>query len=1121
MTLLSSRRIFKPLNFILAIGLSSHAFAGISQSPLFLSSSAKPNMLVILDNSNSMDENASGAAAGSNSPSSKSEIARSVIKNLISTYTDQINMGLMSYKQSSILNRELHNSPYDVSYNPANYYPTFTGARESTSKRFRIPNPVSPGDFIHYNVALAFYSTLNEGNGFCYSPTAHAFNNNENPISGPWDNYRCFNKKTGSSDTVPTWKNTTSEANAKYSGYMGQLTFSPTDSDLAQGIVDFGIFNTYHYVSTAYLSTSSPGRGFLNTPIRPLDATQSSALKTVLACNIPGTPANASPAKPIPAPCTASGIKNAGLTPIEGTLLTAKDYFAGSLTDTTEGYASSGTNKTYPLPISCGKNFVILISDGLPSTDKNGAIITNPTAAIAAAAKATQDLKTTNIETYVVGFALPYGTNPDTLNTIATSGGTKNAYLANDYETLSAALNNIFKDILNKSNSAASIASNSTRLDVGSRIYQAKFDATNWSGELLANSIDEKTGALTEAWNPSAAAQLINRTDRNIYTYSPTNNTGIAFNWSTLDAAQKTSLNTLANVNDGKGALRVNWLRGDDTHEQKKSGGLFRNRISALGDIVNSDPIYAGQDDYGYATLPGSEGDNYKTFRISSAYTGRNPMLYVGANDGMLHGFNVKDGSEAFAYMPNALFPKLSALTSPNYTHQYYVDGASGLGDVYDGTKWRTLLAGTTGAGGRAVFALDVTDPSAFNSSSVMWEFTDINDADLGYTLAQPSVVRMQNGQWTVIIGNGYNSSNGHAVLFILDALTGNLLKKIDTNIGNQNGLSSPIGVDTNNDHSVDTIYAGDLAGNLWKFDVSGSVSDWDVAYKVDNIKKPLFVACTIAGITCDVANRQPITAKPNVGWVGDSQNQSGLMVYFGTGKYFETGDNIVNASPQVQTFYGLWDNSTPIIDRNKLQEQAITFEGMATTFGGTSTTKPVRVVSKEPVCYAANSTGCTESSLLKNGWALNLRNPNKSAEGERATSFPLVRRGLVVFSTTTPNAEPCSFGGTSRLMEIDALSGGEFSGAPFDINGDGKVNNNDKIKVTVNGVESFVFASGIDVGVGIIKTPAVIESDTAHIDYKYVSGSTGKMGTVIDAGSGAQGTHSDPNAFKSWRQLN
>lgn len=698
-------------------------------------------------------------------------------------------------------------------------------------------------------------------------------------------------------------------------------------------------------------------------------------------------------------------------------------------------------------------------------------------------------------------------------------------FFATDPRELANSLNTAFANVVATSSSSSAVAANSTRLDTGTLVYQAKFNSGEWSGQLVAYSVDATTGALTPVWESSTL--LPAHGSRNIYTYDPSaaaGHHGIVFEWANLTAtpvgtSQQDYLNKLTGLSDGNGALRVNWLRGDDSKEQKNAGGIFRNRTNFLGDIINSDPIYVGAQDYGYSALAGAEGTSYSAFRSTSAYTGRRPMLYVGANDGMFHGFDAKStgtgGQEILAYIPNVLFPELSKLTSPNYSHQYYVDGMSGASDVYYDSSWHTLLASTTGAGGRAVFALDVTNPDGFGTSSALWEFTSANDADLGYTLAQPSVVRLQDGHWAVIVANGYNSDNGHAVLFVLDAKTGAILQKIDTGVGaatNKNGLSSPLAVDTNNDHSVDAVYAGDLYGNLWKFDVSGSAGSWPAP------GSPFFVACTTSGTTCSTANRQPITGKPNVGQVGEAgtdQNGVGRMIYFGTGKYFETGDNIVGTSPQVQSFYGLWDKGSAITDRSALQEQTIDFEGTATTVGGTPSTKPIRVVSNNPVCYSATSTGCTAGSSLKTGWALTLLKPVNIAEGELVDSFPLVRRGVVVFSTKIPNTDPCASGGKSRLMEVDALHGGEFGAAAFSVNGDALVNNDDF--VMINGVKHA--ASGIDLGIGITKTPAVVEG--ASVDFKYLSGSSGEMGTVTDAGSSSSTSGgSSAGIRRSWRQL-
>jgi len=694
-----------------------------------------------------------------------------------------------------------------------------------------------------------------------------------------------------------------------------------------------------------------------------------------------------------------------------------------------------------------------------------------------------------------------------------------NYVFASNPEKLVTALNKAFTDIEKRTSSASAVAANSTQLNTGTQVFQAKFDSTIWSGELQAYSVNAGDGSLTPTWK--ATDELPAHASRKIYTYdiaAALGSRGVIFQWANLTtlptvSSQQTYLNTLNGVDDGKGELRVAWLRGDHSNEASASGS-FRARDYVLGDIVNSDPLYVGDQDFGYSAFSGSEGSSYRTFL--AAKPSIRDMLYIGANDGMFHGFDASSagGEEIFAYIPNVIFPELSKLSAANYAHQYYVDGPAAFGDVYNGSSWQTILAGTTGAGARGVFALDVTNPNAFNASSALWEFTHAEDADLGYTLTQPSVVKMQDGSWAVVVSNGYNSDNGHAVLFILDALTGAVLQKIDTGQGtttNKNGLSSPITVDTDGDHLIDTVYAGDLYGNLWKFDVSGSSGSWPVP------SNPLFVACSTTGTSCSTTNRQAITAKPNIGAVrgaGFDQNGVGTMVYFGTGKYFETGDNIVGGSPQVQTFYGIWDkdNGAIINDRANLQEQTIIYEGSLTTTTGVSSTHPVRVLTKNTVCYAASTTGCGSSSL-KNGWALNLQSPVNGLEGERSISYPLVRRGLVIFSTAIPDIDPCSYGGTSWLMEVDALGGGGFSGAAFDVDGDLDVDNGDFVEI--DGVTYSV--SGINQEIGISKGPAVIESES--VDIKYSSGSTGQMGKVTDAGaSNSPGINGAIR--RSWLQL-
>ena len=546
----------------------------LSEVPLFVSSAKKANVLVVLDNSNSMDEAANGEAVGSASPSSKSEIARGVIKDLVAMYTGKINMGLMAYQQLNVVPHHLHNSPYDVSYNPANYDPLFNGPRDSLTKKYRMDNPTSPGNYVHYNVALPFYSNSNQGTAFCYSPTAKAFNNGESASTGPWYNFRCFGTKTGTSDGVvsplPSGAIKASETALGYGSYKYTTQFYPTDSDLAQGILDFGKLNMWTYVGKTWFANSSPGRGYLHVPIASLDTVQATKLNNKLATSQFTT-------------ATDTPIRNAGLTPIEGTLLTCKDYFSGALTK-----GSEGGPQVAP-PDSCGKNFVVLVTDGLPSTDKNGNSVANPTVAITAAAAAAGELKAAGVETYVIGFALPYGTDSTTLDQIAASGGSGKAYIADDRATLSAKLNAVFSDILAKTGSAASVALSSTSLNSGSRLYQSRFNSADWSGQLLAFPINSNGSIAAKVWD---AGEELGKQDydtgRAIISYSA--GLGIPFRWAKLDAAQQTALNKNAGgINDGQGAARLDYLRGRSTNEGTGSG-QFRIRTSKLGDVVNSAP---------------------------------------------------------------------------------------------------------------------------------------------------------------------------------------------------------------------------------------------------------------------------------------------------------------------------------------------------------------------------------------------------------------------------------------------------------------------------------------------------------------------------------------------------
>ena len=704
-----------------------------------------------------------------------------------------------------------------------------------------------------------------------------------------------------------------------------------------------------------------------------------------------------------------------------------------------------------------------------------------------------------------VGFA-DGNIKPILKDTADNAGG--NVYAASDGQKLKNALNAIFNNTIAVS-SAASVASNSTSLNTSSLIYQAQFDGADWSGQLRAFSISTTNGSIssTPTWDTDVVG-FPAFGSRKVYSY---NAAGIDFKFSAMSAAQKTSLQLPSESTDVEAKKRVTYILGDQSDEQvfNASGtlvsGIFRARKKLLGDIVHSSPWFVGADNFGYVTLPSTEGSSYASFLTTKAT--RTQMLYVGANDGMLHAFNAKTGSESFAYVPSELIPKLVKLTDPAYgkslAHDYFVDGVQRAGDAYFGSSWHTVLVGSTGAGGRSVYALDVTDPDNFDETNVLWEFNDSNDVDMGYTLAEPTIARMANGKWAAIVPNGYNSSGDKAVLFIIDLETGAQIAKLDTKAGNSttpNGLSSAIPVDTDGDHNVDAIYAGDLLGNLWKFDVSGAAAgSWKIAYGTSTAPEPLFIAKDSSG------TRQPITAKPQAGL----HPVSGTMIYFGTGQYFAVNDQIVGATPQVQSYYAIRDNfsssvtTTPVV-RTDLQQQSILAESSA----------GYRLTSNNTVNYASQK-----------GWYMNLQPPSPTAaQGERVVSASLLRNNRIVFVTLIPNSTTCGSGGSSWLMEMDAVSGARLATPAFDLSADGKFDTSDNVAFfdtngdgTIDGSDRKYVVAGKKLKGGASNTPTVVQDGDK--EYKYTSGSKANAANnaIMDVT-----TESVTNGAgrESWRQI-
>ena len=834
------------------------------------------------------------------------------------------------------------------------------------------------------------------------------------------------------------------------------------------------------------------------------------------------------------------GLVADGATPLAEALRDLGDYFAqgqnGPLLMHPDNVSSQSVAKSTlfarnytftppgPAPIEyfCQKNFALLMTDGRPTSDNDIAAVLrdydgdcqNATPAClsedrkpgqsyessgtdylddVAAALHDIDLRPdlnhqqeapvkNNLITYTIGFADDQVLNDPLMRDTAANGGGKFLTAANAAE-LSKVFVQATNFILSTPGSSAAVAVNGAKLSSESLVFQAVYNSGNWTGDLKAFTLDPKTGEISGLkWEASRNLPAVE--NRNLYTWNPAAEPkGVKFDWDLLNDTQKQALSLGPNgVADDLGKDRVAYLRGVASLEKsgENSSGVFRGRISLLGDIVNSDPVFVSNQNYGFDRLPGSEGSTYPGYRSGKAKE-RAAMVYAGANDGFLHGFKAETGEELFGYMPAAVLPQANQLTFPGYTHRYFVDGPPRAGDAFLSGGWRTILLGTPGAGGRGLFALDVTDPKSFSEKQILWE---ISSPELGFVLGTPTMARLQWG-WVAITGNGYASDGNRAMLLVYDLLTGKLLQTLDTGTGSAvapNGLSAPIPVDFDGDRMTDAVYAGDLQGNLWKFDLGSSdPAEWKLALGGN----PLFTARDGAGRV------QPVTARPEVG----RHPQSGVMVYFGTGKYFETGDNDPSQNLAIESFYGIWDQGSSVL-RKELAQQSIIGETTRHGRGLRTTTK---------LGLGGNR-----------GWYLDLAFPNDLKSGERVVSTPLLRHGRVIFPSITPSNAPCSPGGSSWLMELDAVTGGRLEYSAFDIDNNNKFNEEDFEEIVEDGKTIEVPVSGLRQE-AIIDTPGVVsKGETGNYDeIKYIAGADGTLEALDEKGSPTL-----KPGRRSWRQL-
>jgi type IV pilus assembly protein PilY1 len=597
-------------------------------------------------------------------------------------------------------------------------------------------------------------------------------------------------------------------------------------------------------------------------------------------------------------------------------------------------------------------------------------------------------------------------------------------FSAADPETFAEELTGTVGDIIAEAGSSTAVEFDVSSFQEGALIFSSQFDPNGWTGDLKAVELGgtdtpevPNIEEAIEAGNGWSAGDILDGrdlggNDRVIITYA--DGSAVPFRWDDLSTDQKSDLG-YGGVSEQVATQRLDFIRGDRSLE---GSGDFRKRGSRLGSIVNSSPEFVGKP---RAIWPdadpfGQDSDRFSDFVETNK--NRSPVVYVGSNDGMLHGFSgaSSGGQEILAYIPEFIYDSssdnagLHFISDPDYQHRYYVDleirqqdiytkGKRANGNLTNKAAWRSVIFGGGRAGAKGIFALDVTDPGSFSEADaekiVLWEFAESDDNRFGYVIQAPVIGMAKWGEsdirWTAFVSNGYNSNEASTGIFMLD-IEGGMDGSWDSDDINYiefdaegDGLSPLTALDTTGDYLIDRVYAGDLDGNLWVAD--GTNGSWESAYTASG-PQPLFTA----------ASNQPITAAPAVAANNDAAragNEPNLLVFFGTGQYLERNDVDSTAT---QSVYGIWDKGLAGLNRSTLEPRTLD-EG--TLDLGENVSAQVRYSNGDKLDYSAI-----------NGWYADL-----DISGERAVVSPQVRGEFLYLNTIIPDQNPCLGGGSGWVL--------------------------------------------------------------------------------------------------------
>ncbi len=653
-----------------------------------------------------------------------------------------------------------------------------------------------------------------------------------------------------------------------------------------------------------------------------------------------------------------------------------------------------------------------------------------------------------------------------------------NYFPGNSPETMKTGLTTAFDKIVSEASVATStgISTPTPRQTAdGNANFSVTYDPTNWtsilSGQLISFDADG-TPTLSTEWNAGSLLDTRTAGNRLIVTCCTNTGIGLPFTYASLTGSTLLSRTNIASFNPITGVTSasqsiekyVNYLRGERTNELSGATGFYRKRTHLLGDVVNARLAAVGAPSFPFFDIynPG-----YSAFKAT--YANRPTVVYAGANDGMLHAFdgklpataggactstlvtpNTACGKELFAYIPSFVYGDtttgstqgLASLGNPSsFTHHFMVDATPVTSDVdffktpsptaltYD---WRTILVGGLGKGGKGYYAIDITNPASWTSEAnvankVLWEFTD---SHMGYSYGDAVIVRTPEFGWTVIVGSGYNNDDGKGYIYFINPRTGALLKTLVTPEGD-NG--TPINLaqitaytETYREQLADSLYAGDLQGNIWRVDLTPSSHATTVAGVTTSTTSYDYTLVKIGTLKDSSGVAQPITTKPLVE-IEPSSGKRFVMV--GTGQLLSDNDI---SSTQRQAFYAINDGlkasgkfySTLLT--STVGEITTTYSGVATPNWGDPLTPISFPVTRSHLVDNTDLTvGISSSAEKPMGWFYDLATDSGSGIAERVNIQPTATSdGIVGFAANLPNGNACSPAGTSRIFAVSFATG-------------------------------------------------------------------------------------------------